>query len=736
MARWHSSSVEVRGLVIYDIKEVEREKKQKVQEDTRDEVNGEVEEVTRNARHTPETRRWQRVEPTTLTFTKCFKSLHKWLGFALYFVTSMSIVLAVTLTHFWPFRVFLVEIQNAKMGLLRCSLYTPRRLQQTAVICKRCNWNKKRTIKTNSWKLFVRGFIQRLNKTGFTVLPYRFACILIYRHFELLWTLPGTTPLPPTGRKNSMIDASADTSWMEWVWSVVPPILGLDGLMYTTLRWSHNDFSISRKKRSSILSKMLLDASVFQIMDQIIFFLFGSFLKTGTMKSCLLNHVVWNWEKVRCFLDDASDRCTFFQETRMCIRRCLHSSMISILCTASWDQSRTIQAAPHCQCPESLSWTSYWTGCRLRFVVGLADEIVGEGDSRSSWQVHEHDSCQLVSQQNVAIHVFWSRCHPRLPLIARDFASRITANNGFLRSIMVCFIFHIEFRAKRSRQTSFPFYHDLGLSSVGLVVNFWTVEQLLHLVLEQLLNPIVSSNHVSKKSLESDEVCRRGWFRSILFDRTSILSVEQAVCDAIHSILMSLPCFPHVLCKTRCFQLDRVKMLVFFVQRIHKQEEYSLSVAQHLWSWCQSWIHDEVWIDCFSYMINVLEDTVRYNDIVLWWRINKIASRMTLVSSEVQSWSWRISEVLLTPPPAAKHLSIVSQFSLWTLVHIQVSQYLIIAVWVSVRFDGYLCCFQRQRNPNHTSNILCKKFSDGRSDINSFWYMTSSDSIKSTVEIQ
>ena len=162
----------------------------------------------------------------------------------------------------------------------------------------------------------------------------------------------------------------------------------------------------------------------------------------------------------------------------------------------------------------------------------------------------------------------------------------------------------------------------------------------------------------------------------------------------------------------------------------------TLSVAQHLWSWCQSWTHDEVWIDCFSYMINVLEDTVRYNDIVLWWRINKIASRMTLVSSEVQSWSWRISEVLFTPPPAAKHLSIVSRFPLWTLVHIQVSQYLIIGVWVSVRFDGYLCCFQRQRNPNHTSNILCKKFSDGRNDINTFWYMTSSDSITSTVEMQ
>ena len=217
----------------------------KCTKDTRDEVNGEVEEVTRNARHTPETRRWHWVAPTTLTcspsvsshFTNCWVSLcTSWRQFQLFSLLHSLI--------FWPFRVFLVEIQNAKMGLLRCHLYTHRRLQQTAVICKRCNCNKKRTIKTDSWKLFVRDFNQRLNKTRFTVLPYRFACILIYRHFELLWTLPRTTPLPPTGRKNSMIDASADTSRMAWVWIVVLPIFGVDGLMYTTLRWSHNDFSM------------------------------------------------------------------------------------------------------------------------------------------------------------------------------------------------------------------------------------------------------------------------------------------------------------------------------------------------------------------------------------------------------------------------------------------------------------------------------------------------------------
>ena len=57
-----------------------------------------------------------------------------------------------------------------------------------------------------------------------------------------------------------------------------------------------------------------------------------------------------------------------------------------------------------------------------------------------------------------------------------------------------------------TRERVSPFYHDLGLDLVGLIGNFWIVEQLLHLVVEQLLNPILSSSHVSRKSLEEDEV--------------------------------------------------------------------------------------------------------------------------------------------------------------------------------------------------------------------------------------
>ena len=43
------------------------------------------------------------------------------------------------------------------------------------------------------------------------------------------------------------------------------------------------------------------------------------------------------------------------------------------------------------------------------------------------------------------------------------------------------------------KQRVAPFYHDLGLDLVGLIGNFLIVEQLVPLVVEQLLNPILSS---------------------------------------------------------------------------------------------------------------------------------------------------------------------------------------------------------------------------------------------------
>ena len=86
----------------------------------------------------------------------------------------------------------------------------------------------------------------------------------------------------------------------------------------------------------------------------------------------LLNHVVLNWEKVQCILDDASDGFTFFhflsRDARMCNRQCLCSNV-----------SRTIQTDLRCPRRQSFSWTSLFS-CRSRW------RDCRWGGSRSSWQ--------------------------------------------------------------------------------------------------------------------------------------------------------------------------------------------------------------------------------------------------------------------------------------------------------------------------------------------------------------
>ena len=72
------------------------------------------------------------------------------------------------------------------------------------------------------------------------------------------------------------------------------------------------------------------------------------------------------------------------RDARMYNRRCLHSSTIGMLCTASWGPSRTIQTALRCPRPESSALTPHWTGCRLCFVVDLVEQHVDLGGSRFS----------------------------------------------------------------------------------------------------------------------------------------------------------------------------------------------------------------------------------------------------------------------------------------------------------------------------------------------------------------
>ena len=57
-----------------------------------------------------------------------------------------------------------------------------------------------------------------------------------------------------------------------------------------------------------------LDASLSQIMGNMILSLFCSFPIAMAMMSSLLNDIILNWEKVQCTLNGASVGFTFFQE--------------------------------------------------------------------------------------------------------------------------------------------------------------------------------------------------------------------------------------------------------------------------------------------------------------------------------------------------------------------------------------------------------------------------------------
>ena len=100
-------------------------------------------------------------------FTKCFRSLHTLLGFALYFVSSVLILVAVTIYSILTCTRIPCRVHTAKTGLVKCCLYTPRRLQQTAVSCKRSNCNKIENNKNKFVKAVCLRFYPKTEHNGF-----------------------------------------------------------------------------------------------------------------------------------------------------------------------------------------------------------------------------------------------------------------------------------------------------------------------------------------------------------------------------------------------------------------------------------------------------------------------------------------------------------------------------------------------------------------------------------------
>ena len=107
-------------------------------------------------------------------------------------------------------------------------------------------------------------------------------------------------------------------------------------------------------------------------------------------------------------------------------------------------------------------------GCRYYFVVDRLEDLVDEGGSRSASRVHEHDSSQLVSEQNVAILKFWSRCQPRSTsnalIVCTQRVSPFHRDLVHLLNWSSCFHERNVFETLCvSKQRVSPFYRDLHL---------------------------------------------------------------------------------------------------------------------------------------------------------------------------------------------------------------------------------------------------------------------------------
>ena len=92
---------------------------------------------------------------------------------------------------------------HCENGLVRCCLYTPCRLQQTAVSCKRSNCNKVREKNRESRKQRVSPFYHvALHESSFVDV------------LRIIMSSTRNRPIATNCRKNSMIGASIDTSRM------------------------------------------------------------------------------------------------------------------------------------------------------------------------------------------------------------------------------------------------------------------------------------------------------------------------------------------------------------------------------------------------------------------------------------------------------------------------------------------------------------------------------------------
>ena len=174
--------------------------------------------------------------------------------------------------------------------------------------------------------------------------------------------------------------------------------------------------------------------------------------------------------------------------------------------------SRITQKALHCPCPDH-----FFDFVTKYFVVDRLEDLIDEGDSRSSSRVHEHENFRLVSQLHVAIKTLWSQCPPSRTVWTNRLvvhSQRVSPSYLDLHQrlcLCLCLSLNVQqtnwYSCSHERNVyRFPEHSNGTLVLSQRVSTFkkiglgfgWVVGCLL--LVEQLLNPIPSSNYLWRKS--------------------------------------------------------------------------------------------------------------------------------------------------------------------------------------------------------------------------------------------
>ena len=197
---------------------------------------------------------------TTLTdFRSVSRPLHTLLGFSL--CTScqqFNCCRCTNLFNFWPVREFLVDNSQREI------------------------------VKVDTSEVLWKDGKQQVS-------PFYHVALYVAHVWTFIWIIMNSTrnrSIATSWRKNSMIGATVDISRMALAWVVVLQILGVDGLLWSTHRWSQNDLSLVPFFQNYWDPPILVASEVLVLRYAI-----GEMIQTSSVRSCS----VWRFTKFGIF---------------------------------------------------------------------------------------------------------------------------------------------------------------------------------------------------------------------------------------------------------------------------------------------------------------------------------------------------------------------------------------------------------------------------------------------------